>query len=139
MTLVVGETEDLAACLALRWAVFVEEQGVAAELERDGLDAGAVHLLATRDGVPVGTLRMLEKPFGAKVGRVAVAASERGLGVGRALMRAAEAAARARGWGRLALESQTHAVAFYEALGYEAQGEEFLDAGIPHRSMGKAL
>jgi predicted GNAT family N-acyltransferase len=37
------------------------------------------------------------------------------------------------------LSAQTYAVAFYERLGYTAYGEEFDDAGIPHRWMRKKL
>ena len=37
----------------------------------------------------------------------------------------------------LELNSQVHAVPFYEKLGYQAYGEIFLDAGIEHRHMKK--
>ena len=33
------------------------------------------------------------------------------------------------------LESQVHALGFYEKLGFEKYGEEFMDAGIPHYKM----
>jgi predicted GNAT family N-acyltransferase len=35
------------------------------------------------------------------------------------------------------LDAQAHALQFYAYLGYEAYGEEFIDAGIPHRQMKK--
>jgi predicted GNAT family N-acyltransferase len=35
------------------------------------------------------------------------------------------------------VESQTHAIPFYERLGYVAEGAVYEDAGIPHRSMRK--
>ena len=37
------------------------------------------------------------------------------------------------------LAAQTHALGFYEALGFEAFGPEFMDAGIPHRDMKMVL
>ncbi len=37
------------------------------------------------------------------------------------------------------LGAQTHAVPFYERLGYAAFGEEFDDAGLPHRHMWRPL
>ena len=52
-----SETE-LRAALALRQAVFVMEQGVDAELETDGLDAAALHVVATAAGAVVGTARI---------------------------------------------------------------------------------
>lgn len=66
-------------------------------------------------------------------------AAARGLGVGAALVRAVEAAARARGLTAVDLHAQTHALGFYERLGYQAYGPEFPDAGIPHRAMRRAL
>ena len=33
------------------------------------------------------------------------------------------------------LDSQVHAIGFYERLGFVAGGDVFMDAGIPHRNM----
>lgn len=120
----------------IRRLVFIEEQRVPQEEEWDGRDDACVHFLALRDGVPVGTVRLLPD---AHIGRVAVLAEARGLGIGAALMRAAIEAARRDGHARIELAAQTHALAFYEHLGFMAFGGEFLDAGIPHRSMRLAL
>ncbi|WP_108444774.1 GNAT family N-acetyltransferase [Halomonas denitrificans] len=116
----------------IRRVVFIEEQRVPIEEEWDGRDGVCRHFLALQDGRPVGTARLLPD---AHIGRVAVLAEARGLGVGVALMRAAIEAARRDGHPRVELAAQTHALAFYERLGFEAQGGEFLDAGIPHRNM----
>ncbi|MER7174713.1 GNAT family N-acetyltransferase [Streptomyces mesophilus] len=142
--------EDRAACFLVRKEVFVGEQGVPEEIEYDAYDAGAVHVLAVRteDGRPLGTGRLL---FGAagiaktgdaavgSLGRLAVAKPARGLGVGVALVRAIEECAAARGLTAVDLHAQTHALGFYERLGYEVYGPEFLDAGIEHRAMRRAL
>lgn len=127
--------DDFAACFAIRVEVFVNEQNVPFDEERDALDAGARHFLARLDGVPVGTLRLLEKSDGeAKITRVAVVKAARGKGVGEALMRHAEAATDA---AILKLDAQTQALAFYEKLGFEAYGAPFMEAGIAHRHMRK--
>ncbi|MEU2558009.1 GNAT family N-acetyltransferase [Streptomyces longispororuber] len=143
--------EDRQACFAVRKEVFVAEQGVPEDLEYDAYDEGAVHVLAVRraDGAPVGTGRLLTgeaaaaKNGGAAgvgaLGRLAVLRSARGLGAGAALVRAIEDAARARGLDAVDLHAQTQALGFYERLGYEAYGPEFLDADIPHRAMRRAL
>ncbi|WP_432086542.1 MULTISPECIES: GNAT family N-acetyltransferase [unclassified Streptomyces] len=142
--------EDREACFAVRREVFVEEQGVPRELEYDTYDATAVHVLAVRaDGLPLGTGRLLHgadalgKTGGdasvGSLGRLAVAKAARGLGVGAALVLGIEEAARERGLTAVDLHAQTHALGFYERLGYEAYGPEFPDAGIPHRAMRKAL
>ncbi|WP_030783905.1 GNAT family N-acetyltransferase [Streptomyces sp. NRRL S-920] len=147
---VARDPEDLAACFAVRKDVFVAEQQVPEEVEYDAYDAGAVHVLAVReDGVPLGTGRLLTGAAAAAknggdagvgaLGRLAVTAAARGAGVGAALVRAIEDAARARGLAAVDLHAQTHALGFYERLGYEAYGPEFPDAGIPHQAMRKAL
>lgn len=133
----IGVTDDIAACRAIRHAVFVVEQAVPEEEEWDGLDEGAIHLLA-RDaaGRPVGTARILLKGDMAKIGRVAVLREARGSGVGAGLMRAALAhLAGIGGVRRATLGAQTHAIGFYERLGFVAHGPEYDDAGIPHRDM----
>lgn len=75
----------------------------------------------------------------AKVERVAVLAERRGEGIGRELMAAVERAADAAGYGRLVLHAQVPVVPFYRRLGYEAVGDTFEEADIPHRRMIKEL
>lgn len=141
---------DREACFAVRKEVFVGEQGVPEDIEYDAYDAVAVHVLAVReDGVPLGTGRLLSGEAAAgktggdasvgSLGRLAVTREARGLGVGAALVRAVEEAARARGLTAVDLHAQTHALGFYERLGYVAYGPEFPDAGIPHRAMRRVL
>ncbi|MGR8011099.1 GNAT family N-acetyltransferase [Streptomyces hypolithicus] len=141
---------DLQACSAVRQQVFVVEQEVPADIEYDTYDATAVHVLAvTRDGVPLGTGRLLHGPAAVgktgadasvgSLGRLAVSGEARGLGVGAALVRAIEDAAVRRGLSAVDLHAQTHALGFYERLGYAAYGPEFADAGIAHRAMRRAL
>jgi predicted GNAT family N-acyltransferase len=132
--------DELARCLALRREVFVEEQGVSIEEEMDAHDPACAHFLALAAGEAVGTARLRMTPDGrVKAERVAVRRPFRRAGVGRALMRALEDEARARGQRALVLNAQVAVVAFYERLGYRAEGPEFLEAGIPHRAMWKPL
>ncbi|MDE2239609.1 MAG: GNAT family N-acetyltransferase [Rhodospirillales bacterium] len=117
-------------------AVFVTEQGVPAAEELDELDATALHVLALWNGEPAGTARAIKKTQGLwKIGRVAVQAPFRKFGIGKALMQGIEAECPG---GAFILDAQTHAIGFYERLGYAAEGPEFMDAGIPHRLMRKA-
>ncbi|MGW0880840.1 GNAT family N-acetyltransferase [Streptomyces sp. NPDC002671] len=147
---VAEDPADREACFGVRKDVFVVEQGVPEDLEYDAYDAVAVHVVAVReDGVPLGAGRLLYGEAAAgktggdasvgSLGRLAVTRTARGLGVGVALVRAIEEAARARGLTAVDLHAQTHAMGFYEHLGYEAYGPEFPDAGIPHRAMRRAL
>ena len=132
-------TDDFPDCAAIRRRVFIEEQNVPEELELDELDATAVHLLAVQDGRPVGTARLLIEGESAKIGRVAVLPEMRGTRAGAALMRAALDELRARGVTKAKLGAQTHAIGFYEKLGFTVHGPEYDDAGIPHRDMSRSL
>lgn len=127
--------QDMDAVFELRRIVFIEGQNVPEELERDEYDASAIHLIALQGDRPVGTARLLLKGDVGKIGRVAVLADQRGLGMGKALMRAALDELRVEKKREARLAAQTHALSFYEALGFVAEGPEFMDAGIPHRDM----
>ncbi len=134
------DAADLDAALALRFAVFCEEQGVSREEELDGRDDEATHFVALdREGAVVGTCRLILEKGTAKLGRLAVARRARRRGVGGALVQAVEDAARRSGAARIVLGAQLEAIALYRRHGFAAYGEEFLDAGIPHRMMEKQL
>ena len=121
----------------VREAVFMREQGVPAELEWDGLDAGSLHAVAAdASGNAIGTARLLDD---GRIGRMAVLIPWRRRGVGSAILMRFVAAAHDRGLHVMRLHAQTHAVAFYARHGFESEGEEFLEAGIPHVAMRRYL
>lgn len=140
MTPEISETRDLETCFELRRIVFIEEQGVSVADERDGRDAEAIHLLLRKGGEAVGTARILVTGQTAKIGRVCILPKHRGMGLGAALVEACcAAAARRPGVTTARLGAQTHAIGFYEALGFAAHGPVYDDAGIPHRDMTRTL
>lgn len=137
---VVASPADLEACFAVRHEVFVVEQKVPAELEYDEHDAKALHVLAVGPDGPLGAGRLIPGEAGVAIlGRLAVTRAARGLGVGVALVRAIEDEARRTGLSAVELHAQTHALGFYERLGYAPYGPEYEEAGIAHRSMRRAL
>jgi predicted GNAT family N-acyltransferase len=118
---------------SVRTAVFIHEQGVPPELEWDCRDANCLHVLAfDSTGAAIGTGRLL--PEG-KIGRMAVLQTARGQGVGAAILRKLVAAARERGFSEVELSAQTHALGFYGRFGFTAISDEYVDAGILHRTM----
>ena len=128
---------------AVRTRVFVEEQGVPAELEHDDRDATAVHALS-RDsaGTVVATGRLLLDAGGpgtAVVGRMAADAVVRGRGHGAAVLAVLEREAAARGQSAVELHAQATARRFYERAGYAVVGEPYQEVGIVHVTMRKQL
>lgn len=121
---------------ALREKVFIREQFVPADMEWDEFDSLSRHLVASVDGIPIGTGRLL--PDG-HIGRMAVLRECRGQGAGSALLTGLMEIARTLGMQRVLLNAQVQALPFYLRHGFQAEGEEFLDAGIPHRRMWRDL
>lgn len=133
------EAELIEQARFVREMVFIGEQGIAPELEYDELDPECIHFVGMLDDEPVTTARL--RPIGegiGKVERVATLAAVRGNGYAKELMLAIEDVARIHELYELKLGAQLTALPFYERLGYEAFGDEFLDAEIPHRMMKKS-
>jgi predicted GNAT family N-acyltransferase len=120
----------------IREDVFVKEQNVSREEEFEGDDHNFVHVVVTENGKPLGTGRL---GADGRVGRVAVVKEARGMGVGRIVMQTLEKHARESGMDRLWAHAQIHALAFYEGLGYRAEGNVFMEADIPHKTIRKSL
>jgi predicted GNAT family N-acyltransferase len=132
----VATSADWAEVAALRTRVFVEEQGVPPEIERDAADATAVHVLS-RDagGRVVATGRLLVDGATARIGRMAAAADVRGRGHGAAVLAELHRQAVLRGAVEVELHAQLPARRFYERAGYEPVGEVYEEAGIAHVTM----
>ena len=121
----------------VRFAVFVEEQGVPPEIELDEWDAPSEHaLVLDAAGRAIATGRLL--PDG-HIGRMAVLRDWRGQGIGAAVLSALITRARDRGMKRALLNAQTRAQGFYARFGFTRIGAEFMEAGIPHVNMERFL
>lgn len=122
---------------AIREVVFVQEQQVPAEMERDALDPQCVHVIArSADGMAIGTGRLTPDH---RIGRMAVLRDWRGKGVGDAMLLALIDQARERGWREVALNAQASAITFYARHGFLPHGERFMEAGIEHLAMRRLL
>jgi predicted GNAT family N-acyltransferase len=132
---------DVRLALRVREEVFCAEQGVPRELERDGLDENALHLLALEpgSGAAVGTLRLLTSGAQAKVGRVAVLRAWRGRGITSGLLALALERALSLGCSEARLAAQLDARSLYERAGFSVESDAFEEAGILHVWMGCGL
>jgi len=120
----------------IRFTVFVEEQGVPIDIELDGQDVLSVHALVFDEDKPVATGRLL--PDG-HIGRMAVLKDWRRRGIGALMLQSLMERAKERGYPEVVLSAQVQAVPFYRAHGFEAEGEEYLEAGIRHQAMKRRL
>ena len=120
----------------IRFAVFVEEQRVPAEMELDEHDEASLHVIAFEKDKPVGTGRLL--PDG-HIGRMAVLKAFRGKGAGARMLTTLMKMAKLLGHKEIVLSAQTHAAPFYRKYGFTEEGAEYMEAGIPHLNMRRAL
>ncbi len=125
---------------SLRRRVFVGEQGVDPEIEFDGEDEHARHVVAVLDGRVVGCLRMVVKDEGVcHPGRLAVDKEFRGRGVGSELMWFCIKDMKEYGFSSAIIHAQAYLKDFYEGFGFEAVGKPFMEAGIKHFFMVLSL
>lgn len=136
---VVATEEELNDAFSIRKEVFVQEQNVPEELEIDEFEDDAIHFALYQNNRPVGAGRFRDLNGIGKVERICVAQNVRGSGAGKVIMLGIEEYARGKQISTLKLNAQTSAIPFYEKLGYEIISEEFMDAGIPHKTMKKTL
>ena len=137
LTVRLGSWNELSAQASpIRFTVCVDEQKVPVELELDEFDPLSCHALALAGDEAIGTGRLL--PDG-HIGRMAVLAGWRGRGVGALLLQALIDEAQRRGMTRVVLNAQTHALGFYARFGFAPEGDEYEEAGLPHRTMSLSL
>lgn len=134
-----GSAEGFSEAMVIRTRVFVEEQHVPVELERDEFDAAAVHVLIRCDGRAAGTGRLFRDPdheATMRLGRVAVLREFRGLGLGKMLIEELVRLARENAaCSQVLLHAQKTVIGLYSAVGFEPVGGEFVEAGIVHQEM----
>lgn len=136
----VSSLEDKQHCFNIRHQVFVEGQNVPPHEEIDGKDDESTHYLLWVDSIPVGVARVRFIDKYAKIERVAILDAYQGKKLGYALMEFILADLNKNLDLKYAkLSSQTYAIPFYEKLGFVVCGEEYMDAGIPHKNMKKNI
>lgn len=121
------------AMLQLRQAVFVVEQDCA-YLDLDGrdLEEGTRHVVMRDDDAVVGCARVLDNGAVWRIGRVALRPDYRGRGLADQLVTIALSVTRGRD---VVLDAQSPLAGWYSGFGFEVDGPEFLDDGIPHLPM----
>jgi len=142
---IVGESwERMDEVLALYYAVLYRDYGVAHDYDWFHAHAGGELAVAlSSEGAVLGAARLLPSPGdpSRQIRQVAVDPATQGAGLGRALVATLEWRAADEGAEEVWLNARDNAIAFYERIGYVAEGDVFVSelTGIPHRTMRKAL
>lgn len=127
-------TRELYEILKARAAVFVVEQSIVYQ-DMDDLDYDSLHVFSEEAGKVTAYLRAFRtEPGVVRMGRVLTI--QHGKGLGRALLEyALKEIRRSFSPELITIDSQCHAIGFYEKAGFKVCSEEFMEAGIPHVKM----
>lgn len=136
---VVESNEEKQHAYSVRTVVFVDEQNVPPELELDEFDEQAIHLIGYENETPTAASRVRFVENYGKLERICVLKDERGKAYGSQMIKAMENIISSEGFSKAKLNAQSHALEFYQRLGYKTVSGEFIDAGIPHVTMIKEL
>jgi len=124
----------------LRYAVFVIEQKMPYEEEFENDEDNFFHCHIYDGKRLLACARLGQVADGMiRIGRIAVRKDLRGNGLGKKIVEYAEHVSREKGYNKFFLIAQAYAKGFYEKMGYITEGDEFMEAGIPHIKMIKIL
>ena len=133
-------TDDYMEELQLRDRVLRKPLGLSLFNENLAKEVNDFHFGAFDGEKLVGVLILTALSGGeVKMRQVGVEESWRGKNVGAKLAMHAEDFARRLGYNTVVLNSRKSVVGFYEKLGYEKLGGEFIEVTIPHQTMRKKL
>ncbi|MBR6078964.1 MAG: GNAT family N-acetyltransferase [Treponema sp.] len=127
-------SKEIYEILRSRAEVFVKEQKICC-VDPDGVDYKSWHIFAMEDDRVCAYLRAFKDGDGIiKIGRVLTLVH--GKGTGTQLMRYAISELKAKtACKKIIMDAQTHAIPFYQRLGFSITSEEYLEEGIPHVDM----
>jgi len=131
-------TNELYAILQLRSEVFVVEQNCVYQ-DIDGKDKKSFHLMAWQGDELVAYTRLVAPGVSfpeASIGRVISSPKYRGLGIGITLLeKSITHILETYATNKIRIGAQFYLKKFYEGFGFVAEGDEFLEDGIPHIEM----
>ncbi|GAB4268205.1 MAG: GNAT family N-acetyltransferase [Candidatus Rifleibacteriota bacterium] len=130
--------ERLKKAFKIREEVFIKEQNVPENLEKDQFDSDAIHLVVEADGIPVATGRLFSDPDDssvARIGRIATLKEYRGRGIAGKVVADLLDCALKKGFKKVIIHAQSDVEKMYSRFGFERCGKEFLEAGISHIEM----
>jgi len=136
---IVRSHKELEKVFTIRRTVFMEEMNVSPELEFDGLDDHATHVLMTVKKQPIGCARLRQTDQGMKLERVAILPRYRKKGFGAMLMNYLLQYCQQHHYHFVYLYAQINACEFYKQFGFQPRGDVFIEAGITHQAMEKTL
>ena len=127
---------ELKEAFQVRIKVFVEEQGISEDLELDGYDSKALHMVVQYGERIIGTARVLfPTPGVAKIERMAILKTFRRKGIGSKIILFLNGRLKIKKISKVIVHAQCSAVPFYKSCGFIESDAPFNEAGISHTKM----
>lgn len=124
MDIEIGRAAELmAAAQRIRHQVFVREQAIPSQLERDGLDASSFHVVVSQEGQAIATARLSVKGHQGVLARVAVVKAYRGKGVGGQVINALLNHGNELGLTSVSIQAHAYLRDYYEQFGFVFMSE----------------
>lgn len=123
----------------VREEVFMGEQKISEEIEKDVYDKLAYHCIIYHNEKSIATARLIEKNLIWSIGRVAVIKSYRKKGLGIKLMEYLLEYAKEKKINQVEVHAQKSVELFYGKLKFRRIGDEYFEAGIMHITMIKKI
>lgn len=136
----INTASEWEAAKLIREKVFQQEQNVIKELDLDGKDKESSQFIAYYEDVACGTcrLRFLSGML-VKLERLAVLKEKRGKGIAKSIVSYAINFAKMIGANQIYCNAQLQAKGLYESLGFQEEGDLFMEADIKHIKMRKEI
>ncbi|MFC1875274.1 GNAT family N-acetyltransferase [Chloroflexota bacterium] len=132
----VESDNELKEAFQVRKRVFVGEQGISEDLELDGYDSKALHMVVQYGERIIGTARVLfPTPGMAKIERMAILKTFRRKGIGSKILSFLNGRLKIKKISKVIAHAQYSAIPFYKSCGFVESGVPFNEAGIPHIKM----
>ena len=126
---------ELENVFKIREIVFIREQKVAENIEKDKFDRTAKHFILSYKNKPVGCARIRFIGNTAKLERIAVLKKYRGKGFGKIIVDYLINYCKSKKINEIFMNAQFYLKEYYGKLGFEPKGRIFSEAGIKHIKM----
>ncbi len=136
----VTSDKEIEGAFEVRRKVFIEEQGISEDLELDGRDSEALHMVVKDGERVIGTARVLFLATSqAKIERMAILIPFRRKGIGGRIISFLNEELKKKQVEKVFLHAQYPVITFYKSVGFREQPPPFWEAGIKHIKMQRIL
>lgn len=139
ISVVAHGSDEYRQAVRLRQRVLRDPLGLTLDPQQLEAECDRTHIVCLAGDAVIGSVGIVWQGDTARFVQMAVDPLWQGQGIGRLLVINAECIAKTRGAVTAELHSREEAIGFYEKCGYQIMSGQYLEVGIPHRTMARHL